>query len=95
MDKYLKTYLKNNFDFKALKKAGFFSKEIKSTDYEKQAQRICHRFGFKNIYEWSINKPVDLPFPEGIATGQFVNKFGDDIAKLFEPSNQKKYGKED
>jgi len=79
MDRYLKNYLRDNFDFKALKKVGFYSKDIKSTDYEKQAERLCHRFGFKNIYEWSVNKPIELIHPIGIATGVIKNKFGEDI----------------
>lgn len=86
MDKYLKAYLKNNFDFKALKKVGFFGKDVKSADYEKQAERLCHRFGFKNIYEWSLNRPVELIHPIGIATGVFKNTFGEDVLKLI---NQK------
>lgn len=87
MDKYLKTYLKNNFDFSVLKKAGFFSKDIKSTDYEKQAERICHHFGFKNIYEYSLKKPTELIRPVGIATGVIKNKFGEDILNLLQDSN--------
>ena len=81
MDKYLKTYLKNNFDFRILKKAGFYSKEIKSTDYEKQAERICYRHGLKNIYDYSACKAVEFHYPigQGFATGEFRNLFGEDI----------------
>lgn len=89
MDKYLKTYLKENFDFKALKKAGFFSREIKSTDYEKQATRICQWFGFKNIYDYSINKPIQFIHSIGIATGSFKNKFGEDILEAIKAEQEK------
>lgn len=73
MDKYLKKYLKDNFDFKELKKAGFFAADIKSTDYDKQAERICLWFGFKNIYEWSLSKPFELIHPIGIATATYFS----------------------
>ena len=88
MDKYLKKYLKDNFDFKGLKKAGFFGKDIKSTDYEKQAERICQRLGFKNIYEYSTHRAVEFIHPIGIVTGRFKNTFGNDILKLVDPLNK-------
>lgn len=52
--KKLKHFINNNIPFYELKKAGFF-KEIRKTDYEKIAERVCHYFGYKNIYEY---KPV-------------------------------------
>lgn len=84
MDRYLKTYLKNNFDFSVLKKCGFYSKEIKSTDYEKQAERICRRHGLKNIYDYSVCKAVEFYYPmgQGFVTGEFRNQFGEDILKV-------------
>jgi len=49
----LKNYLKEHFDFSALKKIGVFSKEMKCTDYEGQAKRICALFGYESVYEYS------------------------------------------
>lgn len=45
-------YLKDNFDFKELKKAKFFDDTISETDYEKQIKRICKYFGFNSIFEY-------------------------------------------
>lgn len=53
MDKKLKEYMLDNFDFKVLKKAGVFPKEMKFNDYEGQAKRICYLFGLDSIYEYS------------------------------------------
>ncbi len=52
-DKYLKTYMKEKFSFRDLKKVGLFGNDIKSTDYEKQAERICKFLGLKSIYDYS------------------------------------------
>jgi hypothetical protein len=85
--RYLKNYLKENFDFRGLKKAGVFSKEIKFNDYEQQAKRICSRLGLKSIYDFSLNKPIEFfyPFEQGIATGEFKNKFGEDVLNAIFP----------
>lgn len=40
------------FDFGELKKSGIYSKEIKRNDYQAQADRICHYFGFKTVFEY-------------------------------------------
>jgi len=47
----LKQFLEDNFAFEPLKKAGFFGKDIRKTDYEKIAARICWYFGYNSIYE--------------------------------------------
>ena len=78
-DKYLKAYLKNNFSFSGLKKVGFYSKDIKATDYEKQAERICNRLGLKNIYDFSVHTP-DYD-PDRFANG-FKNTFGENILNV-------------
>jgi hypothetical protein len=50
-DKLLKSFMKEHFDFNGLLKAGFFTKEMRG-DYKAQAERVCHRFGFKTVYEY-------------------------------------------
>lgn len=52
----LKSFLLEHFDFNGLKKVGLFNKEIKSKDYEKQADRICEYFGLENIFEYGFNE---------------------------------------
>ena len=50
--KALLSFIKEHFDFSALKKAGVFPKDMKFNDYEGQAKVICHVFGLSNIYEY-------------------------------------------
>lgn len=50
-DKLLKAFMKEHFDFGALRKAGFFTKEMRG-DYKAQAERVCQRFGYKTVYEY-------------------------------------------
>lgn len=92
MDKYLKKYMKAKFSFKDLKKAGVFTKDVKHNDYEKQAEIICKKFGFGNIYEYSKFTPVYFAYPQGIATGEFKNTFGKDVLNVLfshqHPTNQ-------
>ena len=52
----LKSFLLEHFDFNELKKVGLFNKEIKSKDYEKQADRICEFFGLETIYQYGFNE---------------------------------------
>lgn len=54
-DEVLKNFMKENFDFKSLLKAGFFTKEMKN-DYKAQAERICHFFGYKTVYEYGAKE---------------------------------------
>lgn len=53
MDRKLKDYMRDNFDFSTLKKVGLFPKDMKFNDYEGQAKIICHKFGLESIYEYS------------------------------------------
>lgn len=48
----LKQFLEDNFNFGPLKKVGFFGKDVRKTDYEKIAARICWYFGYRSIYEY-------------------------------------------
>ena len=43
--------MKEFFPFQPLKKAGFFTKEMKN-DYDAQAERVCNHFGFETVYEY-------------------------------------------
>lgn len=43
------------FPFTPLRKAGFFTPEMKG-DYEAQAARVCQRFGFKSVYEYGAKE---------------------------------------
>lgn len=47
----LKRFIKEFFDFTSLRKAGFFTKEMRN-DYYAQAERICIFFGFDNVFEY-------------------------------------------
>lgn len=51
-NKALKAFMKNNFDFSGLKKMGAYPKDMKHTDYEGQAKRICQIFSLKSIYDY-------------------------------------------
>jgi hypothetical protein len=53
-ERLLKNFLTDHFDFKELKKFGFYNKDIKKTDYQKQAERICHFFGYETVYEYNF-----------------------------------------
>jgi len=48
----LKNFMEEFFDFQALKKAGFYSKEVGRKDYEAQAARVCEFFGFDSVYQY-------------------------------------------
>jgi hypothetical protein len=47
-------FLKEHFDFEELKKIGFYSKDIKKKDYQKQIDRICQYFGFESIFQYNF-----------------------------------------
>lgn len=49
----LKNFMLEHFDFDGLKKAGFYGKDIKRKDYQKQADRVCHFFGYETVYEYN------------------------------------------
>lgn len=52
MDNKLKDYMRDNFDFPVMKKAGIF-KGLKFNDYEGQAKVICRIFSLESIYDFS------------------------------------------
>jgi hypothetical protein len=52
MSKALKAFMKENFDFSSLKKAGLYPSELKHTDYEGQAAIICRRLNLQSIYDY-------------------------------------------
>lgn len=47
----LKRFIKEFFDFGTLRKAGFFTKEMRN-DYYAQAERICKFFGLNTVFEY-------------------------------------------
>jgi hypothetical protein len=51
----LERFLKEQFDFAAFKKAGFFTKEMRN-DYYAQAKRICIYFGYKSVFEYGAEE---------------------------------------
>ena len=54
----LKNFLLEHFDFKELKKVGFYNNDIKKTDYQKQADRLCHFFGYETIFQYRFENSV-------------------------------------
>lgn len=54
-DKTLDNFMKEFFPFTELKKAGFFTKEMKG-DYKAQAERVCEFFGYKTVYEYGTKE---------------------------------------
>lgn len=83
MSKVLKAFMKANFDFSSMKKAGVFPKEMKHTDYEGQAKIICHILGLESIYEYGkyeIRCHISYASgPAGLDDGRpmWVNKKGE------------------
>lgn len=51
----LKRFMIELFPFTPLRKAGFFTPEMKG-DYEAQAARVCARFGLKSVYEYGAKE---------------------------------------
>jgi acyl-CoA thioesterase FadM len=73
-DEVLKNFMKENFHFPSLLKLGFFTKEMRN-DYKAQAERICHFFVYKTVYEYGekeirchITYAGELPENEGFIT---------------------------
>lgn len=54
-DKVLERFMKEFFPFGPLRKAGFFTKEMKG-DYKAQAARVCQFFGYKTVYEYGTTE---------------------------------------
>jgi hypothetical protein len=50
-DDLLKSFMKEFFPYGEFKKAGVFTKEMRS-DYHAQAKMICDQLGLKSIYEY-------------------------------------------
>jgi hypothetical protein len=50
-DKVLENFMKEFFPYGQFKKIGFFTPEMKG-DYEAQAKKVCHFFGYKTVYEY-------------------------------------------
>lgn len=49
----LKEFLKFHFDFSSMKKMGIYPKNMKPSDYEGQAAKVCWYFGFKSVYQYA------------------------------------------
>lgn len=54
-DEVLKRFMKEHFPFTELRKAGFFTKEMRG-DYKAQAARVCQWFGYKTVYEYGATE---------------------------------------
>ena len=52
MDDTLKNFMIEFFPFDEFKEIGFFTEQMRN-DYQAQANRVCHFFGFKTPYEYS------------------------------------------
>lgn len=65
----LKEFIEEWFDFKTLKSIGFFAKDVKKTDYERIADRICKFFGYASIYEYALNVPKTTHHTETTSSG--------------------------
>ena len=55
MDNLLKSFMQEQFDFEGLLEIGFFKEEMRN-DYEAQAAKVCHFFGFDSVYEYGANE---------------------------------------
>ena len=51
----LKRFMIEFFPFAELRKAGFFTKEMKG-DYYAQAKRVCDFFGYKSVFEYGAEE---------------------------------------
>jgi hypothetical protein len=64
-DKVLKNFMREFFPYPELKKAGFFTAEMKG-DYKAQAKRVCDFFGFKTVYEYGKDEiRCHISYPKG------------------------------
>ena len=84
-DRVLKEFMEEHFDFRALKKAGFYGRNIRKCDFYSQAQRVCQYFGYKTVFEYNTREIrghltfADPDCPAGIATARplHVDESGD------------------
>jgi hypothetical protein len=70
-NKTLKKFMLENFDFTGLRKAGFFTSEMKG-DYEAQAARVCQFFGLKSIYDYGMHIDEKGALNEGLSCNPAV-----------------------
>lgn len=87
VDKKLKEFMLDNFDFPTLKKIGVFPKEMKLNDYEGQAKRICLIFTLESVYDYPeigkgtryhLSEPIEPDKPLTIRRYQpFVRTMGE------------------
>lgn len=54
-DRVLERFMKEFFHYPTLRKAGFFTKEMRG-DYKAQAKRVCDHFGYKTVYEYGAKE---------------------------------------
>lgn len=50
-DHLLKEYMLEHFNFRSLKRIGFY-KDVKASDYTEQAKRVCEFFGLESVFEY-------------------------------------------
>lgn len=68
----LKKFMLEHIPFHSLKQAGFWPKGTRVTDYQKQAERVCHWFGYKTVYEYGDKSPIIIDSTKGnVATAIF------------------------
>lgn len=53
----LKRFMQEFFPFNEFVKIGFFTKEMKG-DWQAQADRVCHYYGFKTVYEYGAREII-------------------------------------
>ena len=51
-DRILREFMLENFSYDGLREIKFFDKTVKRKDYQKQADILCHFFGFKTVFEY-------------------------------------------
>jgi hypothetical protein len=54
-EQLLKSFMQEFFPFSELRKAGFFTKEMRG-DYEARAKRVCEFFGYETVYEYGAKE---------------------------------------
>ncbi|MCC3159659.1 hypothetical protein LJ737_20630 [Hymenobacter sp. 15J16-1T3B] len=67
----LKAFILDHFPFDELKEMGFWQKGTRRNDYEAQAARVCHYFGYKSVYEYGRELPEVHQVTESVAVGKF------------------------
>ena len=83
-DQKLKDYMRENFDFSVMKKAGIF-KDLKFNDYEGQAKVICRIFSLDSIYDYSNigrGEYCHISYANPTPFDRFVEPIGPPIMKV-------------